>query len=389
MNAIDGAAAIQGIGTAVPPYRLEQAEVAERLSRAFAGTDTARWARRIFKQAGVDSRYTCEPNLLEEAELCRYVASGDRREAPTTTERMKLYEKESVSLAVEAAKRALADAGTSPLEVTHLIPVSCTGMFLPGLDVALARRLQLNAGITRIPLTFLGCAAGLSALRLSKALLDGDGGGVVLIVCVELCTLHLKPTGSREDLYASAFFGDGASACVVSRKQGGWFELGDGRTVILPDTEEEISWRLGSFGFDIHLSPHIPKRIGESIPDYLRGWLGSVEDVRLWAIHPGGRGIVDALENALPLTAEDTSASRAVLRNYGNLSSATLLFVLDQLRVLMKERNEAEPQGGVALAFGPGVSAEMLRITYQPRKPGVREETAPEALAGAYGRDAG
>ena len=383
-----GRAAIHGIGTAIPPHRLEQSEVSERLARAFAGMgDTARWARRIFKQSGVDTRYTCEPNLLEEAELCRYVESGDRFSVPSTTERMRIYEKESVRLAADAAGRALLASGTSPEEVTYLITVSCTGMFLPGLDVHLAKELKLKSRVNRYPLTFLGCAAGLTALRLSRSLLEADSEGVVLIVCVELCTLHLQPTASREALYASAFFGDGASACVVTRRDGGWYELGDERTFLLPDSEEEISWRIGSFGFDIRLSTRIPKLIGEHVPRAVSEWLGPLEEVKLWAIHPGGRGIVDALESSLGLTPDDTSASRAVLRNYGNLSSATLLFVLQHLRERLLARGEREPRDGVALAFGPGVSAEMLRIRYLPGARRRMEETGRLVPAGADGRE--
>ncbi|WP_338027729.1 type III polyketide synthase [Cohnella thermotolerans] len=370
---------LRGIGTAVPPNVLPQEDVTARLAEALAGAgDAPRWARRIFRQSGVDRRYTCEPNLLETAGLCRYAASADPGEVPTTAERMRLYERESVPLARQAAERALLDGETSPGDVTHLITVSCTGQFLPGLDVALAKGLALRPDVRRIPLTFLGCAAGLTAIRLARDIAKGEPAAVVLVVCVELCTLHIQPSADRQALYATAFFGDGASACVIAGGGKGVFALGDGRTLLFPDSADEMVWKLGPTGFDLYLSPRIPSLIGRAVPPELQDWLGGGEPPRLWAIHPGGRGIVDALQSALALTDEQTRASRAVLREYGNLSSATLLFVLQDMRRELEARDlsSAQPETGVAIAFGPGVGAEMMKIAYLPAAPAEREELA-------------
>ncbi|WP_068774838.1 type III polyketide synthase [Paenibacillus sp. FJAT-26967] len=364
--------AILGIGTAVPVYRLEQREVASRLAEALQDyPDSARWARRIFHQCGVVNRFTCEPNLLEPPEQCRYLIRESLDEVPSTEERMQLYKKESVPLALEAAGQALADSGTKSAEITHLLTVSCTGQFLPGLDSALIDQLGLERDIVRYPFQFQGCAAGLKAICMAKDLVSASPQAKVLIVCVELCTLHIQPSARREDLFGASFFGDGSSACVVAvpgikqPQEQAVFTLGDYRSVLLPDTAEEMVWEIGNHGFNLYLSPHIPKHISQYIPAEVERLLGADHLPELWAIHPGGRGIVDAVQAMYGLTDEQVSPSRTVLSNFGNLSSATLLFVLRELRERLAADQSAEAEG-VALAFGPGLTAELLRISYIP-----------------------
>jgi predicted naringenin-chalcone synthase len=366
--------AILGLGTAVPPYRMEQDDTARRLVEALleAGhTDSSRWAKRIFKQCGVENRYTCEPNLLEPAENCRYFPSSVRRagEVPRTSERMALYKIASVPLAAQAARKALADSGTDTSAVTHLITVSCTGQFLPGMDAALVRELNLSPSVTRYPLTFLGCAAGLKAICLSKEIVEGQANAKALVVCVELCTLHIQPSSSREALYGASFFGDGASACIVGRAaaedRSSSFVLGDNRSALLEGSAGEMVWEVGDHGFDLYLSTSIPKLIGEHVPAEVKQLLEGSTKPELWAIHPGGRGIVDVLQDVFELSDEQTSASRSILRSFGNMSSATILFVLEEMKRKLAEENAALKEG-VALAFGPGVTAEMIRFTYCP-----------------------
>ncbi len=329
--------------------------------------DSARWGRRIFKQCGVQSRYTCEPNLLEEAADCRYLPSGSPEHAPSTAERMAVYKRESVPLGLQAARQALADGAVEPCEVTHLITVSCTGQFLPGMDAVLIHELGLAATVTRIPLNFLGCAAGLKAIGLSRQIVSNDSHANVLVVCVELCTLHIQPSGDRESLFAASFFGDGASACVIGSGKlhhKPLFMLGQERSVLLPDCAEEMVWEVGNHGFDLYLSPHIPRLIGEFIPAEVERLCGD-EELELWAIHPGGKGIIDNLQNEFGLTDSQTTHSLGVLRDYGNVSSATILFVLQAMRSHLQDIGSA-PASGIALAFGPGLTAEMVKISYVP-----------------------
>lgn len=380
MDPINPSVAILGIGTAVPQHRLDQADTARRLADALSERpDSARWARRIFKQCGVETRYTCEPNLLEEAADCRYFKQSALNEAPTTAERMSIYKRESVPLGLEAARKALADSGVEASAITHIITVSCTGQFLPGLDVALVNHLGLAPTVTRIPLTFIGCAAGLKAVGLSRQLIASKPSARVLIVCVELCTLHIQPSSEREALFATSFFGDGASSCVVGsagQEHKAFYLLGEEHSVLLPKGAEEMVWEVGNQGFDLYLSPAIPKLIGECIPAEVERLYGK-EKPNLWAIHPGGRGIVDVLKDRFELSDEQTGPSLDVLRHIGNVSSATILFVLNEMREQLQQRN-AESASGIALAFGPGLTAELIKFVYVPAVI-TKEQPAREA----------
>jgi predicted naringenin-chalcone synthase len=360
---------ILGIGTAVPAHRLDQEDTLGRITGALRDRpDAARWAKRIFGRCGVETRYTCEPNLLEPAERCRYISSPEGPPTADTEERMAVYRREAARLAANAARRALADSRVRPADITHLFAVTCTGLFLPGLDAELTWELDLPADVERIPLTFLGCAAGMTALRMARDIVRVRPDANVLIVAVELCTLHIQPSLDKEDLYAASFFGDGASACVVGwppADRGGVFTMRDARAVLFPGTRDRMRWSVGNRGFRLHLSTDIPELIGRFVPAAFETFWGADERPELWAIHPGGKGIVDALQASFRLGDEQTSDSRSVLRRFGNMSSATILFVLDALRERLRGAGGGD-RTGFAAAFGPGVAAEFMRFAYRP-----------------------
>lgn len=366
------AASLLGIGTAVPETLIRQNEAAARLEQALRDTpDAARWAKRIFRQCGVETRYTCEPNLAEPPEACRYLPGSPPSLIPTTAERMERFKAASVPLAIQAVQEAMEDAGLSPASITHLIAVSCTGMFLPGLDTAVVRGCGLRGEVQRIPLQYLGCAAGMTAIRYAKQIAEAQPNHKVLVVCVELCTLHVQPSADREDLFAAAFFGDGASACVIggsesrSRPQ---FILGAAQSALLPEsTAGEMAWDVGDTGFRLYLSPRIPELLRLYVPPLMERFWSENEDGQpeFWAIHPGGKGIVDAVQTAFGLTEQDTAESRSVLQRYGNMSSATILFVLKELKKKLLAAG-SDRKRGLAMAFGPGLQAELLQMEYIP-----------------------
>lgn len=388
--------AILGIGTVVPKHRIDQQTAAEKMAASLEHLPSeARWAKRIFRQVAVESRYTCEASLAGHNGDSRYLPNASMEQVPRTSERMESYKQHSVPLAAEAALQALQSSGTARDQITHIMAVSCTGMFLPGLDVALIQQLGLSPDTQRIPLTFMGCAAGLTAIRTASDLVKADPHTKVLIVCVELCSLHVQPSGDKEALFGAAFFGDGASACVVGeaiKRDKGLFLLGNGRTSLFPGGHEDMVWTVGDFGFDLYLSPAIPKLIGEYLPDELTMLLQqpagnglprdagaafeeerqrSAKDLELWAIHPGGRGIIDGLQDIYQLEDGQTRFSREILRQYGNMSSATILFVLQSMLEQIQDEETADPEAlrprsGIAIGFGPGLHAELLELTYQP-----------------------
>ncbi|WP_150271377.1 type III polyketide synthase [Paenibacillus tepidiphilus] len=369
MNSKAGTAVL-GIGTALPAYSIAQPEIAELIASSLQDSpDLARFAKRIFKSCGVETRYTVDDSYLGSADSCRYVPTGGELAGiPTTGERMKKYQQEALPLGLEAARRALRDAGQTAGEITHLITVSCTGQYLPGLDVMLIRELGMSPRVNRLPLIFQGCAAGLKAIQMARDVVNGAPGSTVLVVCVELCTLHFQPVQERGALFAASFFGDGAGACVVGAaeaRHSHYLSLGTGYSVLLPETTADMTWEVGDAGFDLYLSPRIPELLGSHLEAELELLLAGAALPELWAIHPGGRGIVDSVQKVMRLRDEQTHYSREILRTAGNLSSVTILFVLEAMRQDMKAQGSAAKEG-VAMAFGPGLTAELMRFTYVP-----------------------
>lgn len=374
--------AILGIGTALPVHSISQTDVADLIASSLKDSpDLARFARRIFRSCGVETRYTCDPSYLGSPEDCRYLPSGDQSDIPTTGERMKIYQQEALPLGLDAALKALSDAQMLPEQITHLITVSCTGQYLPGLDVLLIRQLGLSPRVNRLPLIFQGCAAGLKAIQMARDVAEGAPGATVLVVCVELCTLHFQPAKEKEALFAASFFGDGASSCVIGKpepRHSHYLSLGSGYSVLLPESTEDMTWEVGNTGFDLYLSPRIPKLLGTYLEEELQVLLEGEQYPELWAIHPGGRGIVDSVQNVLHLTDEQTRYSREILRNAGNLSSVTIMFVLNAMRLNMISQGKA-PTEGVAMAFGPGLTAELMRFAYVPAYSPSSVEEQPHA----------
>ncbi|HLV06477.1 MAG TPA: type III polyketide synthase, partial [Croceibacterium sp.] len=277
----------------------------------------------------------------------------DAPEPPGTHARMAVYAREAPELALQAIA-SLGELGS----ITHLVVASCTGFTAPGLDQVIARRLGLAASVERVVIGFMGCYAGVTAVRMAAHLVRSDPSARVLVVAVELCTLHLQPTDKLERLLAMGQFADGAAAALVTA-EGPGLALGEGLSLTLEDSQDLITWTIGDTGFSMVLSGEVPGRLADALddPEVARAVTGGapVKDIHGWAVHPGGRSIVDAVERGLALDADKLSASRAVLREYGNMSSATVLFVLRRLW-------DEQPATGVALAFGPGLAMEGLRF---------------------------
>ena len=268
---------------------------------------------------------------------------------PGTAARMALYRREAPALA-ERAVRALGDTGP----VTHLVVASCTGFTAPGIDQLLARRLGLAGQVERTLIGFMGCYAAVAALRTARHIVRSEPGARVLAVTVELSTLHLQQADTAEPLLAMLLFGDGAAAALVTADPAG-IALEEPFSATLDSSEELITWEIGDTGFAMALSGAVPGRIA----DALAGPLGGRLKGPALAVHAGGRSILDAVEKAIGLDAHALDDSRAVLRDHGNMSSATLMFVL--ARIL--ERGGAD---GTAIAFGPGLAAEGFHFRRAP-----------------------
>jgi predicted naringenin-chalcone synthase len=340
---------IAAIATAVPPSECDRTYHDWAL-RQLEGRREAGLLDRMMQRSGIGKRFT----VLSGDETYRAEGSFyDVPDPPSTLDRMTVYAREAPGLALAAI------AGLGPLDgVTHMVVASCTGFTAPGLDQVIARRLGLAPTVERLVVGFMGCYAGVTALRTAGHIVRSDPQARVLVVAVELCTLHLQPTDRIESLLAMGQFADGAAAALVTG-EGPGLALGDGLSLTLEDSHDLITWTIGDTGFAMELSGEVPGRLAEAlgsdgVAERVTGGK-AVDDIDAWAIHPGGKSIVDAVERGLSLPAAKVAASRAVLQDYGNMSSATVLFVLQRLM-------EDKPASGIALAFGPGLAMEGVRF---------------------------
>jgi predicted naringenin-chalcone synthase len=363
--------AILGIGTALPPTALSRADALAincRLSRAASDRDS--WLPGIYEGTGIRTRYTA----LGEGPV-RDILQGTRdsgspflpdmlaSNGPTTAVRMQLYAELAPLLAVRATRIALERAGRPTESVTHLITVSCTGFAAPGLDVALLRALGLSPTVQRTHIGFMGCHGAVNGLRVARAFADAEAHACVLLCATELCTLHLHYGCDPQRLVANALFGDGAAAVVgVSGNDAAdhaWRVTSTG-SCLAPDSADAMTWTIGDHGFAMTLSKSVPRLIARNVRPWLATWLAeselAVEDVASWAVHPGGPRILEAVEEGLCLPRQALQVSRDVFTDCGNMSSPTLLFILDRLRAA----GAARPC--VALGFGPGLIAEAVLV---------------------------
>ena len=339
---------LNAVGTATPAHDIHAAFV--DWARARVAPEQQRVFDRMAARSGIAHRWSVLPDTGSPVAPSGFYGVDP---LPGTAARMALYAEAAPALALDAVAtlRAQVPLGT----ITHLVVASCTGFVAPGIDQIIARELGLAGSVERTLIGFMGCYAAVAALRTARHIVRSEPDARVLVVTVELSTLHLQPATELEPLLAMLQFGDGAAAALVSAEPGG-LVLGQPFAATLPASEALIRWDITDAGFAMHLSGEVPGRIAAALGDAatraaITG--GAPPDtVDTWAVHAGGRSILDAVAGALALPAEALAHSRAVLEQDGNMSSATLMFVL--ARVLAGERVER----GVALAFGPGLAAE-------------------------------
>ena len=284
---------------------------------------------------------------------------GDR--GPTTAARMGRFERHAGEMAVRASREAVERAGVGAGQITHLITVSCTGFYAPGIDYDIIKGLGLNSDVERVQVGFMGCHAALNAIRVGSAFVESNRNARVLIASVELCTLHFQYGWDSDQVVSNSLFADGAGALVgcfadaPDEVPGSWTAVRNGSRLVA-GSADAMTWRIGDHGFQMTLSAQVPDLIRRELASYLDSWLGefglSRGDVKTWAIHPGGPRILAAAEQALGLPPSAVQASREVLAGHGNMSSATMIFLLERLVGKGAERP------CVALGFGPGLTIE-------------------------------
>ncbi|MEO7027796.1 MAG: type III polyketide synthase [Acidobacteriaceae bacterium] len=348
---------INRIATAVPEHDVHQAFV-DFADGMLEDPRVKPVFQRMSQRSGIESRYSV---LTPERDSETTEFSINAHEFytlggfPGTAKRMDVFERFAPPLA-RSGVDGLRLSEAERRGVTHVIVTSCTGLYAPGLDFEIVEHLGLDTCVERTMIGFMGCYAAVNALKMARHIVRSEPTAKVLTVNLELCTLHLQQTQELEQVLSFLVFGDGCAASLISAEPVG-FAMDSFRSVLIPGTRELITWRIRELGFDMLLSGKVPGEIGKALGAGSAEVLGvrRKEEIALWGVHPGGKSVLDAVERGLALPDDALDASREVLERFGNMSSATVMFVLERLM------RAAEPgQQGCAMSFGPGLTAETM-----------------------------
>jgi len=352
--------AILSIGTATPPRSIAQSAAAEAAIGCCASNDReSRAIRRLYQASSVHHRGSVL--LGAGAGIDNFFPPDLHSRGPTTAQRMAQFERLAPPLAVKACRAAMDGAALSASEVSHLVTVTCTGFVSPGVEHRLIAELGLSPQVGRVQVGFMGCHAGLNAMAIAAAICRTHSSHRVLLCCVELCSLHFQYGWDEQKLVANALFADGAGAAILGPGPAGdWPAIAGAASRVIDGTAAEMGWAVGDHGFEMTLSPRVPGLIA----DHLRPWIDEflavhgleVGAIGGWCIHAGGPRIVSAVAHRLGVNGSSVESSRQVLRDHGNMSSATVLFILER----MARARLARPW--LMLAFGPGLTAEAVLL---------------------------
>lgn len=349
-----------GPGLALPRYSLTTEDYANVAVELLAKTEREKkLVRTVSRRSGIDNRYSV---LADDDSKLKFYSEclSEHKRFPDTHERMIKFEKEAPVLAQKAVDDLLSRTSIDLQRITHLVTVSCTGFVAPGVDYHLIKSFDLSNDVQKINIGFQGCHAGLNAITAANALALCDPNANVLVVTVELCTLHMQLGIGRDELIPNSLFADGAAAFLVTSNpellnKNKAYKIEETKTSLIENTAEYMSWKITNSGFQMTLDSSVPKVISEKLPSLLKEWQWDDPECS-WAIHPGGPRILDAVAAAELIGGDKIEASRTILKNYGNMSSASVFFILDKL--------EQSENGFInMLGFGPGLNVEGCRLS--------------------------
>ncbi len=356
---------IISLGKAVPDYKYKQHDILQYMLQVPEFNDS-RWQRKLsllYERSGITNRYSAIPDFDEQQHQKKAVLFTENNSCPAIQNRLAIYHNNALKLAQKAVNNCMNTAHKLN-EVTHLITVSCTGMSAPGLDLRLMQLLQLKNNVHRTSINFMGCYAAFHGLKQAKAICESDEKAKVLVVCVELCTLHFQPDADMDNIMANMLFADGAAAVLLcsdkqaKEQQLKGLKIKDMYAEVLFEGEEDMAWNISDKGFLMRLSAYIPQLIKGNINGLINNALAHAQiqkdQITDWAIHPGGKKIVEVIATALQLNNNDVQASFEVLKNYGNMSSPTILFVLIEMWQSLINKQATI----FAVGFGPGLTME-------------------------------
>ena len=323
--------------------------------------DDTRKLKFLYDHSGIDTRYSVVKDYAGGDGERSFIPAEKDADFPSLEKRMELFDKDAVSLSKKAIEQCI-ETYISPKEITHLITVSCTGMSAPGLDLQLMNEMKLLPNIFRTSVNFMGCYAAIHALKLAKMICDSTPNANVVIVCAELCTLHFQKEFSEDNAASGLLFADGCAAVLVSNciRSATALSLRGFYSHVAQEGKSDMAWQLNSKGFLMTLSSYVPQIIGEDIKSLVEAAAThnqlTVSEITHWCIHPGGKRILDVIQKQLALPVDALQYSREVLRQYGNMSSPTVLFVLQDIMNSLSDI----PAKILGMAFGPGLTMETF-----------------------------
>lgn len=360
---------ITSIGTAVPTYRATQQEYMDfMLSHLTLSKRKSRELQILYRASGIHYRHSVMAEYQFEYDF--FPDQSSTKPFPSVSSRLEIYNKESIKLCVEATKKCLEQSDLRYGDITHLIVVSCTGMRAPGNDIALIEQLGLSPQVERTAINFMGCYGSFNALKVANHILGSQSHAKVLIVSVELCTLHLQDLADTDNLLANSLFSDGAAAVLLEGSPNNvGYKLENFHCDLALGGKEEMEWDISESGFLMTLSMNIPDIIRKEIKSITRKLLDkiglAIGEIEFFAIHPGGRRILEVIQQELEFPIEKNRFSMNILQNYGNMSSSTVLFVLNE--ILQQVSTADHNKNVLSFAFGPGLTMESALFKVQTK----------------------
>lgn len=356
---------IHSIETAVPEFVYQQTELRDIMKDVVGTTEREkRIIHHLYANSGIETRYSVVEDFKDRKSPKLFF--NGQGATPGTKSRNDLYTEQGRKLFIEVAGKLLEHSTFKAEDITHLVTVSCTGFYAPGPDFDIIQSLGLNSSVERYHLGFMGCYASIPALKMARQFCQVDENATVLVVSVELCSIHFQANTKMDNLLSSTVFADGGAGAIVSSKnpETPTFRIDGFASSINKKGSDDMAWSIGDTGFNMILSNYIPDLLKEGMNDFLAEIMNQFninqKEIELWAVHPGGKAILDKLESSTSIPKGTTNSSRKILSNYGNMSSATILFVLKEL--LDQQSNKSEKKT-LAMSFGPGLTLESALLS--------------------------
>lgn len=358
--------AITAIGTATPQFQRTQDDLVDLIAEGFhLHGPQKKILKRIYAASGIDQRHSVLADYCRQPGAFEFFPNEPSAPFPSTEQRMAVYQNNALNLALTAIHDCLNDQDGS--QITHVITVSCTGMYAPGLDIEIVQALKLSPSTKRTSINFMGCYGAFNGMKVADSICRADPDSTVLLVCVELCSIHMQNKFTLDSIVSNALFADGAAAVLIqnpSQSSKPCMTFKSFYCDIVPQTHHDMTWHIGNSGFDMVLSAYVPEAIKMGIAAFTNRLLEqngiSFQDIDYFAIHPGGVKILQACEASFGISEKDLYFSYEILRQYGNMSSATILFVLKEMWPILNSIEHKKTLFGCA--FGPGLTLESVLL---------------------------